>query len=81
VSLDEIISELADQADDFLAGVTDRAQARAAIAEQINLDYFTLNPADRTTVTNGVMAALEAEEFFGMEFFGDPFQDDPETDD
>ncbi len=80
MSLDEIISELADQADDFLAGVTDRAQARAAIAEQINLDYFTLNPTDRTTVSNGVMAALEAEEFFGMEFFGDPFQDDPESD-
>ena len=81
MSLDEIISELADQADDFLAGVTERAQARAAIAEQINLDYFTLNPADRATVTEGVMAVLEAEEFFGMEFFGDPFQDDPDFED
>ncbi|MBS0633247.1 MAG: hypothetical protein JSS11_15155 [Verrucomicrobia bacterium] len=79
MSLEQIIAELADQADDFLAGVKDRAQARAALAEQINLDYFTLNPADRATVTEGVMAALEAEEFFGMEFFGDPFQDEPET--
>lgn len=74
-----LIAELADLADEFLDGVTDRAQARAAIAEQINLDYFTLNPADRTKVTEGVMAHLEAEEFFGTEFVGDPFKDDPET--
>ena len=35
-----IIAEIADQADEFLKGVTDRAQARAGIAEQINLDFF-----------------------------------------
>jgi hypothetical protein len=75
-----IIAEIADQAEGFLAGVTDRAQARAGIAEQINLDYFTLGPADRAAVTAGVMAALEAEEFFGTEFVGDPFTDDPEPD-
>jgi hypothetical protein len=82
VNLQAIIAEIADQADEFLAGVTDRAQARAGIAEQINLDYFTLNPVDRKTVTEGVMAVLEAEEYFGTEFFGDPFKDDePEADD
>jgi hypothetical protein len=78
--LDAIIAEIADQADAFLAGVTDRAQARAAIAEQINLDYFTLNPVDRKAVTEGVMATLEAEEFFGIEFVGDPFSDDGSED-
>lgn len=71
-----IIAELADQADEFLKGVTDRAQARAAIAEQINLDFFELSPADRKTVIEGVMTTLEGEEFFGIEFVGDPFSDD-----
>ena len=78
MNLAAIIAEIADQADDFLDGVTDRAQARAGIAELINMDYFELSPADRTTVINGVMAALEAEEYFGTEFVGDPFKDDPE---
>ena len=81
MNLDAIIAEIADQADEFLAGVTDRAQARAGIAELINMDWFTLNPADRKSVTEGVMAALEAEEFFGTEFVGDPFADDGSEDD
>jgi hypothetical protein len=71
-----IIAEIADQADEFLKGVTDRAQARAGIAEQINLDFFELNPADRKSVIEGVLSTLEAEEFFGIEFVGDPFSDD-----
>jgi hypothetical protein len=74
--LDAIIAEIVDQADEFLAGVTDRAQARAAIAELINLDYFELAPAARKVVTEGAMAFLEADEFFGIEFVGDPFSDD-----
>ncbi|MCX6956540.1 MAG: hypothetical protein NTV51_30785 [Verrucomicrobia bacterium] len=81
MDLSGIIAEIADQADEFLDGVTDRAQARAGIAELINLDYFQLNPADRKAVTEGVMAELEKEEFFGMEFVGDPFKDDPADDD
>jgi hypothetical protein len=76
MNLAAIIAEIADQADEFLKGVTDRAQARAAIAEQINLDFFELNPVDRKTVIEGVVATLEAEEFFGIEFVGDPFSDD-----
>jgi hypothetical protein len=76
MSLQAIIAEIADQADEFLGGVTDRAQGRAGIAELINMDYFHLSPADRKTVTDGVMAVLEEEEFFGTEFVGDPFKDD-----
>lgn len=72
----DIIAEIVDQADEFLKGVTDRAQARAAIAEQINLDFFELSPVDRKTVIEGVMTTLEGEEFFGIEFVGDPFSDD-----
>ena len=80
--LSAIIAEIADQADDFLAGATDRAQARAGIAELINMDYHELGTAERVEVTQAVMAILEAEEFFGIEFVGDPFSDDaPEGND
>lgn len=71
-----IIDEIADQADDFLAGVRDRNQARAGISELLTMDYSDLNPADRNTVVNGVMKVLEEEDFFGGEFVGDPFADD-----
>ena len=80
MNLKIIIAEIADQADEFLDGVTERTQARAGIAELINMDYFQLGPADRKAVTDGVMATLEAEEFFGTEFVGDPFKDETETD-
>lgn len=75
-----IIAEIADRADEFLMGVTDREKARSGIAELIDLDYFELAPAARKIVTEGVMAALEADEFFGIEFVGDPFTDDGSED-
>jgi hypothetical protein len=70
-----IAEEIASRADDFLAGAKDRKQARAGIAELLVMDYAALNPADRTTVTNGVMGILEDEDFFGAEYVGDPFSD------
>lgn len=76
-----IIDEIADQADDFLAGARDRAQARAGIAEVLTMDYPDLVPADRTAVIAGVMKVLEEEDFFGAEFVGDPFSDDDEEKD
>jgi|GEM_PF-788092 len=79
MSLAVLIAEIADQADDFLGLVLDREQARAALAELIERDYFELTPADRLNVTAGVMAALEEEERFGLEFVGDPFKDDPSS--
>ncbi len=74
-----IIGDLADRADDFLAGAKDRAQGRAAIAEEITLEYPGLADSDRAAVVNGVMAILEDEDFFGLEFVGDPFADDAES--
>lgn len=71
-----LTAEIVDQADDFLAGITARAAARAAIAKLIDADYFTLTPADRKTLTESVIACLEVDEFFGIEFVGDPFSDD-----
>ena len=76
MELKAIIDEIACQADDFLAGADNRAQGRAGIAELITMDYAQLNPADRATVVQGVMAVLEAEDFFGVEFVGDPFADE-----
>jgi hypothetical protein len=76
-----IIDDIANRADDFLAGTRDRKQARAGIEELITMDYPTLNPADRTVVTTGVMSVLEEEDFFGTEYVGDPFSDDESEED
>ena len=70
-----IIDDIANRADDFLEGASNRAQARAGIEELLTMDYFALNPADRTVVVTGVMSVLEVEDFFGTEFVGDPFSD------
>lgn len=75
-NLRPIIDDIANRADDFLAGVRDRPQARAGIDEMITIDYPTLQPADRTVVIAGVMSVLEEEDFFGTQYVGDPFSDD-----
>lgn len=80
MNLDAITAEIVDQADEFLAGITDRAAVRAAIARLIDADYFTLPPADQKVLTENVIATLEADEFFGIEFVGDPFSDDGSED-
>ena len=59
-----IIEEIASQADDFLEGASNRAEARAGVNELINADYLELGPADRKIVADGVMAILEDEGFF-----------------
>lgn len=74
-----IIDEIANRADDFLAGTTDRAQARAGIEEVITMDYAGLAPLERSLVVTGVMIVLEDEDFFGTEFVGDPFKDEDES--
>jgi hypothetical protein len=75
-----IIDDLANRADDFLAGVRDRAHARAGIEEAITIDYPGIAPADRRAVVAGVMLVLEDEDFFGTEFVGDPFTEPEEPD-
>lgn len=70
-----IIDEIANRAEEFLAGTRDRAQARAGVEEVITMDYPTLSPPDRTVVITGVMSVLEDEDFFGTEYVGDPFAD------
>lgn len=75
-----IIDEIASRADDFLAGVQDRAHGRAGIEEAITIDYPTLDPEQRREVVEGVMGVLEDEDFFGTEFVGDPFSETDEAD-
>ncbi|HTX65203.1 MAG TPA: hypothetical protein VMD31_05500 [Opitutaceae bacterium] len=64
MDLRPFIDEIAGQADDFLDGAANRAEARAGIAEQVNANHPELSPADRRKVVDGVMAILETEGFF-----------------
>ena len=79
MNLRPIIDEIASQAEDFLKGVTDRTQARAALAEFIGQDYAGLIPADRKIVSDAVMAFLEEENVFDGGFAGHSFHDESET--
>ncbi len=80
LDLRPIIDDIAHQADDFLAGASNRKQGRAGIEEFLTLEHPTLGAADRKLVVDGVMAVLEAEDFFDAEFVGDPFADDTRED-
>lgn len=66
MNLSSIIDDIADQADDFLEGVTKRDEARAAISEQLTIKYPKLNGLERTKVTEGVLAILNDEGFFEL---------------
>ncbi len=59
-----IVSEICDQADDFLAGVTKRDEAKAGIAEWLTIHYSMLLPADRKIVIDQAMRILVSEGFF-----------------
>ena len=62
-----IANELCDQADDFLAGVTKRDEARAGIAEFLTMHHADLPPAERQAVVDESMRILEEEGFFEAE--------------
>ena len=76
IDLRHIIEDIANHADEFLEGASDRKQARAGIEEFITLEHPDLSSGDRKKVTDRVMAALEGEDFFGTEFVGDAFSSD-----
>jgi hypothetical protein len=83
MDLRSIVEEIAGQADDFLAGVGDRKEARAGIAELLTTDFPQLGPAERSEVTGKVMAILEQEGFFeggsgGAASWGDFGSEPPE---
>lgn len=72
MNIDQIANSIADEADEFLAGVTSRAHARAGVAEMVTIRHSELGPADRVQVTERVMALLEKEGFFDMSAGGNP---------
>jgi hypothetical protein len=75
-----LIDQIADEADDFLEGVTSKEQARAAISEMITLRAAQVSGAERQKITDGVMAVLENEGFFESFRGGTAGEDDDESD-
>jgi hypothetical protein len=59
-----IVSEICDQADDFLAGVFKRDEAKAGIAEWLTMHYSMMAPADKKAVIEQAMRILNNEGFF-----------------
>lgn len=78
MNLRPIIDDVAGQTDELLAGITDRAAARDALAEFLKLERPRLASADRRLVLDHVMAWLEDESFF-PERFVDSFDTDQST--
>jgi hypothetical protein len=64
MELDGIVSEICDEADDFLAGVTRRDEAKAGISEFLTIRHSALSPLDRKAITEESMRILEQEGFF-----------------
>jgi hypothetical protein len=65
-----IALEICDQADEFLAGVRKRDEARAGIAEYLTLHHPKLSAADKKAVTDQAMRVLENEDFFSADAGG-----------
>ena len=64
MDLKSIVNEVCDQADDFLAGVSRRDEAKAGIAELLTMHHMSLPPAYKKAVIDQVMRILEEEDFF-----------------
>ena len=66
-----IANEICDQADDFLAGVRKRDEAKAGIAEYLTLHHRSLPPAEKKAVVDQTMRILENEGFFEADAGGE----------
>jgi len=64
MSVQEIINAAADDADDFLAGVSSMTEARPAIRDYLKARHPSLAPPDEARVIAGLLALLEEEGFF-----------------
>lgn len=65
MNLQAIIDAAANDADDYLAGVTSMTEARPAIRDFLDEHYPDLQPVDVPRVVAGVLAILDDEGFFG----------------
>lgn len=59
-----IVSDICDHADEFLAGVTKRAEAKAGIEEWLTIHHLQLQPDEKAVIIRQAMGVLEEEEFF-----------------
>jgi hypothetical protein len=66
-----IANGICDQADDFLAGVLKRDEAKAGIAEYLTMHHASLSPQEKRVVIEESMRILEDEGFFEAEAGGD----------
>lgn len=70
MDLRALVNEIADNADDFLAGVTKRDEARAGIAEWLTMNHPKLPPTDKKAVIDQALRLLDNEGFFDAEAGG-----------
>jgi hypothetical protein len=75
MDLNAIISAIADQADELLAGVASMTEARPAIREHLKDKHPKLGAVDVQRVTAGVLAILEDEGFFEVGAAKDSWDD------
>jgi hypothetical protein len=66
-----IVSQICDQADEFLAGVSTRNQAKAGIAEWLTINHLKIPPELKKAIIGEVMGILEREKFFDANAGGD----------
>lgn len=64
MDLKSIVTEIADQADDLLADITTRKEARTALSEYLKSDFPDLDADDRLIVVARVLKILDDEDFF-----------------
>ena len=62
-----LVSEICDEAENFLEGVTNRTEAKADIAEWLTVQYPKLNPDEMRVIVAQSMAILENEGFFEID--------------
>ena len=67
MDLNSLVSQICDQADDFLDGVRKRDEAKAGIAEWLTIHHLKLPAADKKAVIEESMRILDKEGFFERE--------------
>jgi len=81
MNLQDIIENLANRADDFLADAANAKEARTTIGEVLSKEYPKLGGVERQKVVNAVMGILEEEAFFEGARKGDSYGEDAEASD
>lgn len=66
MELNAIVTEICRQADDFLAGVAKRDEARAGISEWLTINYASMTPSAKKAVVDQSMRVLDHEGFFDL---------------